>query len=280
MCGKIKYMKKNIKSVFVVLSALVLGLSINYLYSAYGPTAPAPGLPSDLPVITEIYKTDGTTNYWQEKGTTPAGGGITGSLLDVSDNFKLENLLIFKNLVVGTPNFPSFLSINALTPASAEQNVCSITAEGKIILCDQVTPQTPTISITQTGANYTSSCNPDIGDATIIVTNPTPDPMTVRYLKYYIGYDVYTGQEYNSYFISGPSSWVQQTVNSTQPIYTFTTPLKQSCFLSYDSVILVEVTINGQVYADSVAFGISRYSNGGSQCDHCDPGYNPPPAQG
>lgn len=259
-------MKKNIKSLFVVLCALVFGLSINYLYSAYGPTAPAPGLPGDLPVITEIYKTDGTTNYWQEKGGALPGNGIPGSVLDISREFKIDNLLVFKNLVVG-PTLPKSLAINALSPVNTEQNVCSVTPEGKIVLCDQALPNRPVISITVTGASFGNSCSPDPGDAVVTVTNPTPNPMSIKSLAYTIGY----GSSGTTYYYYSLANWVSQTASTTQPIYTFTVPLKNNnCFLSFDSIALVEVTIDGQVYADSVTVGVVRSSPGGAQCENCD----------
>lgn len=261
-------MKKNIKSLFVVLVALVFGLSLNYLYGAYGPTTPAPGLPTDLPVITEIYKIDNVTNYWQEKGSMPAGMGINGSLLDVSQFLKSENLLIFKNLIIGTTS-PKSLAINALTSIGTEQNVCSITPEGKIVLCDPA-PQTPNIAI-QFGDVVNGSCsatNP--GNVTVVVNNPTTSPMSIKYKKYAIGHDSYDNTDYN--YQSG-AAWVQQVVSTTTNPYVFTTPAQQSCFLSYDSVMLVEVTIEGQLYIDTASIGMVRGAIGDTpQCAHCDPG--------
>lgn len=271
-CGKIKYMKKSIKSVFVVLLALVFGLSLNYLYGAYGPTTPAPGLPSDLPVITEIYKTDNITSYWQEIGPAPAGGGITGSLLDVSALLKTENVLFFKDLLVGTPNTPGSLSINALTPNATEQNVCSITSsitsKGKIILCDQ-TPETPTVSISF-GNTTNNTCSADPGNVTVVVTNPTSSPMSIKYKKYEIGHDVYTNIDYNYQHLH---SWVTEVVNTSQNPYVFTTPARTSCFLTYRTVMLVEVTIDGQLYIDQAGLEVVRGTLGQSNpCEHCDPG--------
>jgi hypothetical protein len=127
-------------TLLAILLAVILGVGINYTIASFGPTSNPPDGNPVLPVISDIYKTDGRVHLydennpninWQKKGN---GEAVLGSLLDIKDpGLTVDNTLIMKNLNVGV--FPSIKAISIKQMNNNFEVPVCINATGKIVPC-------------------------------------------------------------------------------------------------------------------------------------------------
>jgi hypothetical protein len=135
-----KYFPKLAKSLFILVIALVLGLSLNYTYSTFGPIQVAPNGNPIVPILSHITDTTGST-IWQFKGDS--NEPIPGSLFDVGGigdlGLEINNLLVNKNLKLGElPN--TKVELYSLTiPASETEHKLCVKADGELMLCGSST---------------------------------------------------------------------------------------------------------------------------------------------
>jgi len=94
-------------------------VGINYTIASFGPTSNPPDGNPVLPVVSDIYKTDGRVHLydennpninWQKKGDCEP---VVGSLFNNCAYLTTENALIMKNLSVGS-NISNSISIKQM----------------------------------------------------------------------------------------------------------------------------------------------------------------------
>jgi hypothetical protein len=132
-----KYFPKLAKSLFILVIALVLGLSLNYTYSTFGPIQVAPGGNPIVPILSHITDTTGST-IWQFKGEPYEG--VELSLLDIHEGgLEIANLLVNKNLKLGATSLKNTYLYSLTIPASETEHKLCVKADGELMLCGSST---------------------------------------------------------------------------------------------------------------------------------------------